>query len=190
MKTKKAVLAGGCFWGMQDMFRRLRGVVSTRVGYTGGDLPNPSYGSHHGHAEAIEVAVVSYRAILEHFFKIHDPTTYEQQGSDFGPSYRSAIFYTDEQQKEVALVTIAEIENSGLWPGPVVTEINPEERFWEGESEHQDYLQRCPNGYNGHFVRPDWRLPVARQLRQAVAEDAQKTDLPRVRTTRWGTDRL
>ena len=122
MTTEKAVLAGGCFWGMQDMFRRLRGVVSTQVGYTGGDLPNPSYGNHQGHAEAIEIvfdpAVVSYRAILARFFQVHDPTTYQQQGSDFGPSYRSAIFYTDEQQKETALATIAEIEASGLWPGP------------------------------------------------------------------------
>ena len=130
MTTEKAVLAGGCFWGMQDIFRRLRGVASTRVGYSGGDIANPSYGDHQGHAEAIEIvfdpAVVSYRAVLEHFFQVHDPTTYEQQGSDFGSSYRSAIFYTDEQQKEMALATIAEMEASGLWPGPVVTEINPE----------------------------------------------------------------
>jgi peptide-methionine (S)-S-oxide reductase len=170
MTTKKAVLAGGCFWGMQDMFRRLRGVVSTRVGYTGGDLPNPSYGNHQGHAEAIEIvfdpAVVSYPAILERFFQVHDPTTYEQQGSDFGPSYRSAIFYTDEQQKETALTTIAEIEASGLWPGPVVTEINPEEPFWQAEPEHQNYLQRHPRGYSCHFVRPnsgDPRQPRGRK---------------------------
>jgi peptide-methionine (S)-S-oxide reductase len=165
MTTEKAVLAGGCFWGMQDMFRRLRGVASTRVGYTGGDIANPSYGNHQGHAEAIEIvfdpAVVSYRAVLEHFFQVHDPTTYEQQGSDFGSSYRSAIFCTDEQQKEMALATIAEIEASGLWPGPVVTEINPEEQFWQAEPEHQDYLQRRPSGYSCHFIRPNWRLPSA-----------------------------
>ena len=165
MTTERAVLAGGCFWGMQDMFRRLRGVVSTRVGYTGGDIATPSYGNHEGHAEALEIvfdpAVVSYRTVLEHFFQVHDPTTYEQQGSDFGPSYRSAIFYTDEQQKETALATIAEIEATGLWPGPVVTEINPEERFWQAEPEHQDYLQRHPGGYSCHFVRPNWRLPSA-----------------------------
>jgi peptide-methionine (S)-S-oxide reductase len=171
MTTERAVLAGGCFWGMQDMFRQLRGVISTRVGYTGGDLPNPSYGNHQGHAEAIEIvfdpAVVSYRAVLEHFFQVHDPTTYEQQGSDFGPSYRSAIFYTDEQQKETALATIAEIEASGLWPGPVVTEINPEEPFWQAEPEHQDYLQRHPGGYNCHFVRPSWRLPSAHAFQKS-----------------------
>jgi peptide-methionine (S)-S-oxide reductase len=163
MATEKAILAGGCFWGMQEMFRSVRGVGSTRVGYTGGDLPNPTYGNHHGHAEAIEITfdplIVSYRAILECFFQIHDPTTYEQQGSDFGQSYRSAIFYTSAQQKETALETIAEIEASALWPGQVVTEINPEDQFWEAEPEHQDYLQRHPQGYNCHFVRPNWRLP-------------------------------
>jgi peptide-methionine (S)-S-oxide reductase len=178
MTTKKAVLAGGCFWGMQDMFRRLRGVVSTRVGYTGGDLPNPSYGNHQGHAEAIEIvfdpAVVSYPAILERFFQVHDPTTYEQQGSDFGPSYRSAIFYTDEQQKETALTTIAEIEASGLWPGPVVTEINPEEPFWQAEPEHQNYLQRHPRGYSCHFVRPNWRLPSAHTFRRPATAEGPK----------------
>lgn len=170
MTTERAVLAGGCFWGMQDMFRRLRGVVSTRVGYTGGDLPNPTYGNHHGHAEAVEVvfdpAVVSYRAILEHFFQIHDPTTYEQQGSDLGPSYRSAIFYTNEDQKETALGTIAEVETSGFWPGPVLTEINPEEWFWQAEPEHQNYLQRHPGGYSCHFIRPNWRLPPARSFQK------------------------
>jgi peptide-methionine (S)-S-oxide reductase len=162
-ETQRAVLAGGCFWGLQDLFRRLRGVVSTRVGYTGGDAVNPSYGDHGDHAEAIEIvydpSVIRYRSILEHFFQVHDPTTYEQQGSDFGPSYRSAIFYTDQQQKETALETIAEIEESGLWPGPVVTEINPDERFLPAEAEHQDYLQRHPGGYSCHFVRPNWRLP-------------------------------
>jgi peptide-methionine (S)-S-oxide reductase len=178
MTTERAVLAGGCFWGMQDMFRQLRGVVSTRVGYTGGDIPNPRYDSHQGHAEAIEIvfdpAVVSYRAVLEHFFQVHDPTTYEQQGSDFGPSYRSAIFYTDEQQKETALATIAEIEASGLWPGPVVTEINPEEPFWRAEPEHQDYLQRHPGGYSCHFVRPYWRLPPVQAFRRPPAAERPK----------------
>jgi peptide-methionine (S)-S-oxide reductase len=176
MTTEKAVLAGGCFWGMQDMFRRLRGVASTRVGYTGGDIANPSYGNNQRHAEAIEIvfdpAVVSYRAVLEHFFQVHDPTTYEQQGSDFGSSYRSAIFYTDDQQKETALATIAEIEASGLWPGPVVTEINPEEPFWQAEPEHQDYLQRRPSGYSCHFIRPNWRLPSA--LRSRIRGPAEE----------------
>jgi peptide-methionine (S)-S-oxide reductase len=174
MTTEKAVLAGGCFWGMQDMFRRLRGVVSTRVGYTGGDLPNPSYFNHQGHAEAIEIVfdptVVTYRAILECFFQLHDPTTYEQQGSDFGPSYRSAIFYTDEQQKDTALATIDEIEASGLWPGPLVTEINPEELFWQAEPEHQDYLQRHPGGYSCHFFRPSWRLRSAQAFQMSRAD--------------------
>ena len=182
MATEKAVLAGGCFWGMQDMFRRLRGVVSTRVGYTGGGSANPSYGNHQGHAEAIEIlfdpAVVTYRAVLEHFFQVHDPTTYEQQGSDFGPSYRSAIFYTDEQQKETALATIAEIEASGLWPGPLVTEINPEERFWQAEPEHQDYLQRHPDGYSCHFIRPSWRLPSAHSFQKSRTAEGPETDPP------------
>jgi peptide-methionine (S)-S-oxide reductase len=180
MTTERAVLAGGCFWGMQDMFRHLRGVLSTRVGYTGGDIPNPSYSSHQGHAEAIEIvfdpAMVSYRAVLEHFFQVHDPTTYEQQGSDFGSSYRSAIFYTDEQQKETALATIAEIEASGLWPGPVVTEINPEEPFWEAEPEHQDYLRRHPGGYSCHFIRPNWRLPPAQARQQPRTARGRRTD--------------
>jgi peptide-methionine (S)-S-oxide reductase len=161
-KTQRAILAGGCFWGMQDLFCGLKGIVSTRVGYIGGDVLNPTYGNHDGHAEAIEVVyhpdVVSYRSILEHFFQIHDPTTYEQQGSDYGSSYRSAIFYTDEIQKETALQTIAEIEASRLWPGPIVTEINPEETFWQAEPEHQNYLQCHPGGYSCHYVRPNWRL--------------------------------
>jgi len=155
-------LAGGCFWGMEDLLRRARGVISTRVGYTGGEMPDPTYARHYGHAEAVEVtfdpSVLAYRSLLELFFQIHDPTTYEQQGSDVGPSYRSAIFYTTEVQKEVALTTIAEIEASGSWPGPVVSEINPEEPFWEAEPEHQEYLVRYPGGYSCHFVRPTWRL--------------------------------
>ncbi|MFZ8755631.1 peptide-methionine (S)-S-oxide reductase MsrA [Enterobacter kobei] len=160
--TERAILAGGCFWGMEDLLRRARGVISTRVGYTGGEMPDPTYARHYGHAEAVEVtfdpSVLAYRSLLELFFQIHDPTTYEQQGSDVGPSYRSAIFYTTEVQKEVALTTIAEIEASGSWPGPVVSEINPEEPFWEAEPEHQEYLVRYPGGYSCHFVRPTWRL--------------------------------
>ncbi|MGB3337869.1 MAG: peptide-methionine (S)-S-oxide reductase MsrA [Devosia sp.] len=160
--TERAILAGGCFWGIEDLLRRAKGVLSTRAGYVGGELQDPTYRNHHGHAEAVEVifdpAVLSYRSLLELFFQIHDPTTYEQQGSDFGPGYRSAIFYTGAEQKAVALTTIAEIEASGRWPGSVVTEINPEEPFWEAETEHQKYLMRHPRGYSCHFVRPDWRL--------------------------------
>lgn len=160
--TERAILAGGCFWGMEDLLRRAKGVVSTRVGYIGGEAPDPTYARHYGHAEAVEVtfdpSLLSYRSLLELFFQIHDPTTYEQQGSDIGPSYRSAIFYTSDSQKEVVLATIAEIEASGRWPGPVVSEINPEEHFWEAESEHQKYLVRNPAGYSCHFARPTWRL--------------------------------
>lgn len=163
VETERAILAGGCFWGLEDLIRRTKGVVSTRVGYTGGEMSNPTYGDHHGHAEAVEVIYdptrLSYRSLLELFFQIHDPTTYEQQGSDFGPSYRSAIFYTDEVQKEVALATVSDIEASGRWPGPIVSEINPEERFWEAEPEHQDYLLRHPRAYSCHYPRPNWRLP-------------------------------
>lgn len=160
--AERAILAGGCFWGMEDLLRRARGVLSTRVGYIGGETPDPTYARHFGHAEAVEVtfdpSVLSYRSLLELFFQIHDPTTYEQQGSDVGPSYRSAIFYTSDTQKEVALATIAEIEASGRWPGPVVSEINPEEPFWEAEPEHQKYLVRNPEGYSCHIARPTWRL--------------------------------
>jgi peptide-methionine (S)-S-oxide reductase len=160
--TERAILAGGCFWGVEDLLRRARGVLSTRVGYTGGEMPDPTYARHYGHAEAVEVtfdpSILSYRSLLELFFQIHDPTTYEQQGSDVGPSYRSAIFYTSDVQKEVALATIAEIEASGRWPGPVLSEINPEEIFWEAEPEHQKYLARDPLGYSCHFARPTWRL--------------------------------
>lgn len=162
MRRERAILAGGCFWGLEDLFRRARGVVGTRVGYIGGEMPDPTYARHHGHAEAVEIrfdpAVTSYRKILEYFFQIHDPTTYEQQGSDVGPSYRSAIFYTSQAQMDVALKTIAEIEASGRWPGPVVSEINPEEPFWEAEAEHQLYLARNPQGYSCHFERANWRL--------------------------------
>ncbi|MGH8148086.1 MAG: peptide-methionine (S)-S-oxide reductase MsrA [Rhodanobacteraceae bacterium] len=163
MTTERAVLAGGCFWGMQDLIRKLPGVVSTRVGYTGGDLPHATYRNHGSHAEAIEItfdpALTTYRRLLEFFFQIHDPTTLDRQGNDRGTSYRSAIFFTDEKQKAVALDTIADVEASGLWPGRVVTEVESVGDFWEAEPEHQDYLERLPNGYTCHFVRPDWVLP-------------------------------
>ncbi len=161
--TEKAILAGGCFWGMQDLIRKRPGVLSTRVGYTGGDLPNATYRNHDGHAEAIEItfdpATISYRDILEFFFQIHDPTTLNRQGNDIGTSYRSAIFYTGDEQKRVAEDTIADVEASGLWPGKVVTEVTPAGAFWEAEPEHQDYLERIPYGYTCHFPRPDWKLP-------------------------------
>ena len=163
MSNQRAVLAGGCFWGMQDLIRKRKGVVSTRVGYSGGDVPNATYRNHGTHAEAIEVTfdptVFSYRELLELFFQIHDPTTENRQGNDRGMSYRSAIYYEDEDQKSVALDTIADIEASGIWPGKVVTEIEPVSDFWEAEPEHQDYLERIPNGYTCHFPRPDWVLP-------------------------------
>ncbi|HEY1629811.1 MAG TPA: peptide-methionine (S)-S-oxide reductase MsrA [Rhizomicrobium sp.] len=164
MSTERAVLAGGCFWGMQDLIRRYAGVVSTRVGYTGGNVPNATYRNHEGHAEAIEIvfdpAKISYRKLLEFFFQIHDPTTRNRQGNDIGTSYRSAIFYTNDAQKRVAQDTIADVEVSGLWPGKVATEVVPAGDFWEAEPEHQDYLERIPNGYTCHFVRPNWTLPV------------------------------
>ncbi|SMC60267.1 peptide-methionine (S)-S-oxide reductase MsrA [Primorskyibacter flagellatus] len=161
--TERAVLAGGCFWGMQDLIRKLPGVVSTRVGYTGGDVPNATYRNHGTHAEGIEItfdpAKTSYRQLLEVFFQIHDPTTLNQQGNDRGLSYRSAIYYCSEDQRAEALRTIADVEASGLWPGRVVTEVEPVGDFWEAEPEHQDYLERIPNGYTCHFPRPDWVLP-------------------------------
>jgi peptide-methionine (S)-S-oxide reductase len=161
--TRKAILAGGCFWGMQDLIRKQPGVISTRVGYSGGDTPNATYRNHGTHAEAVEIvydpAVTDYRTVLEFFFQIHDPTTKDRQGNDRGTSYRSAIFYTDDEQKRIALDTIADVEASGLWPGKVVTEVSPAGDFWEAEPEHQDYLQRYPNGYTCHYVRPDWKLP-------------------------------
>jgi peptide-methionine (S)-S-oxide reductase len=163
MTTERAVLAGGCFWGMQDLIRRYPGVISTRVGYTGGEVPNATYRNHRNHAEAIEItfdpAKTSYRTLLEFFFQIHDPTTLNRQGNDLGDSYRSAIFYTSEEQRAVALDTIDDVEASGLWPGKVVTEVVPARDFWEAEPEHQDYLERIPNGYTCHFVRPNWKLP-------------------------------
>ena len=162
--TERAVLAGGCFWGMQHLLRRYPGVVSTRVGYTGGDVRNATYRNHGTHAEALEIifdpATISYRKILEFFFQIHDPTTRNRQGNDVGASYRSAIFYTSDEQKRIAEDTIADVDASGLWPGKVVTEVAPAGEFWEAEPEHQDYLERIPYGYNCHFVRQDWKLPV------------------------------
>ncbi len=161
--NERAVLAGGCFWGMQDLIRRMPGVVSTRVGYTGGDVDNATYRNHGNHAEGIEILydpeVTDYRTLLEFFFQIHDPTTPMRQGNDTGPSYRSAIYYTSEAQKQVALETMADVDASGLWPGKVVTELEPAGDFWEAEPEHQDYLERQPNGYTCHFVRPGWKLP-------------------------------
>ncbi|UWR22552.1 peptide-methionine (S)-S-oxide reductase MsrA [Sulfitobacter sp. S190] len=163
MSDERAVLAGGCFWGMQDLIRKMDGVTSTRVGYSGGDVPNATYRNHGTHAEAIEVIFdpdrMSYRDLLEFFFQIHDPTTLNRQGNDRGMSYRSAIYYTSEDQKAVALDTIADVEASGIWPGKVVTEVEPVSDFWEAEPEHQDYLERIPNGYTCHFPRPDWVLP-------------------------------
>ena len=161
--TERAVLAGGCFWGMQDLIRRYPGVISTRVGYTGGEVPNATYRNHGNHAEAIEIIFdptkISYRQLLEFFFQIHDPTTKNRQGNDMGPSYRSAIYYTSDEQKRVALDTIADVNASGLWPGKAVTEVAPAGPFWGAEPEHQDYLERYPNGYTCHFPRPDWVLP-------------------------------
>jgi peptide-methionine (S)-S-oxide reductase len=164
MSQERAVLAGGCFWGMQDLIRKLDGVVSTRVGYSGGDLANATYRHHGTHAEAIEIvfdpARISYRKLLEFFFQLHDPTTRNRQGNDMGASYRSAIFYTSDEQKRVAEDTIADVDASGLWPGRVVTEVAPAGPFWQAEPEHQDYLERIPGGYTCHFVRPGWKLPV------------------------------
>ena len=161
--TERAILAGGCFWGMQDLLRRFPGVISTRVGYSGGDVPNATYRNHGTHAEAIEITFepekTSFRDLLEFFFQIHDPTTKNRQGNDIGLSYRSAIFYTSDEQRRVAEDTIADVEASGLWPGKVVTELAPAGDFWEAEPEHQDYLERYPAGYSCHFVRPGWKLP-------------------------------
>lgn len=162
-------------WGLQDLIRNQPGVVSTRVGYSGGNIPNATYRNHGTHAEAVEIifdpTVTDYRTLLEFFFQIHDPTTKDRQGNDRGTSYRSAIFYFDEQQKRIALDTIADVEASGLWPGKVVTEVSPAGDFWEAEPEHQDYLQRYPNGYTCHFVRPGWRLP------RRTAESALRASL-------------
>ncbi|WP_415902678.1 peptide-methionine (S)-S-oxide reductase MsrA [Neptuniibacter sp. QD29_5] len=163
MSEQRAVLAGGCFWGMQDLIRKLPGVIATRVGYTGGDVLNATYRNHGTHAEGIEILfnseLISYRTLLEFFFQIHDPTTPNRQGNDRGTSYRSAIYFLDDAQKQTALDTIADVEASGLWPGKVVTEVEAASDFWVAESEHQDYLERYPGGYTCHFPRPDWVLP-------------------------------
>ena len=163
MAQERAVLAGGCFWGMQDLIRKLPGVASTRVGYTGGEVPNATYRNHGNHAEAIEIVfdneVTSYRKILEYFFQIHDPSTPNRQGNDRGASYRSAIYFTSEEQREEAQNTIADVNASGLWPGPAVTEVEPVGDFWQAEPEHQDYLERLPDGYTCHYPRKDWVLP-------------------------------
>jgi peptide-methionine (S)-S-oxide reductase len=161
--TERAVLAGGCFWGMQDLIRRKPGVISTRVGYSGGEVRNATYRNHGNHAEAIEIIfdprIIGFRDLLEFFFQIHDPTTPNRQGNDIGASYRSAIFYTSPEQQQVARDTIADVEASGLWPGKVVTEVSPVGDFWQAEPEHQDYLERYPDGYTCHFARPGWKLP-------------------------------
>jgi peptide-methionine (S)-S-oxide reductase len=171
MPLQRALLAGGCFWGMQDLLRRYPGVISTRVGYAGGDVSNATYRRHGTHAEAIEVVFdperLSYRRILEFFFQIHDPTTLNCQGNDVGTSYRSAIFYTTDEQKSIAQDTIADVNASGLWPGSVITEVVAAGPFWEAEPEHQDYLERYPHGYTCHFVRPEWKLPTREESRQA-----------------------
>ena len=161
--SETAILAGGCFWGMQDLIRKMPGVISTRVGYSGGDVPNATYRNHGSHAEAVEIvfdpAVLSYRQLLEFFFQIHDPTTLNRQGNDRGPSYRSGLYFTSEAQRLMALETIADVEASGLWPGKVSTEVKAAGPFWQAEPEHQDYLKRYPDGYTCHWVRPGWKLP-------------------------------
>ena len=173
MTEERALLAGGCFWGVQDLFRRYDGVLSTRVGYTGGKTPNATYRNHGAHAEAVEIifdpARISYRQILEFFFQIHDPSTRNRQGNDVGASYRSAIFYTTEEQRRIAEDTIADVDESGLWPGKVLTEVVPVGDFWEAEREHQDYLLRNPGGYTCHFVRPGWRLPLRKSKGRKLA---------------------
>jgi peptide-methionine (S)-S-oxide reductase len=169
MATERAVLAGGCFWGVQDLLRKMPGVISTRVGYSGGDVANATYRNHGTHAEAVEIvfdpAKISYRDLLEFFFQIHDPSTKNRQGNDVGLSYRSAIYYTTDEQKRIAEDTIADVDASGIWPGKVTTTVEPVGPFWEAEPEHQDYLQRIPDGYTCHWVRPNWKLP----RRQAAA---------------------
>ena len=162
MSTEKAILAGGCFWGVEELVRHYPGVISTVVGYTGGDVPNATYRNHGSHAEGIEIVFdsekLSYRKLLEYFFQIHDPTTRNRQGNDIGTSYRSAIFYLTDEQREVANALIAEMDASGVWPGKIVTEVVPATDFWNAEIEHQDYLQKNPGGYTCHFERPSWKL--------------------------------
>lgn len=175
MTTETAVLAGGCFWGVQDLLRKMSGVISTRVGYTGGDVPNATYRNHGTHAEAIEIVFdpskLDYRELLEFFFQIHDPTTPNRQGNDRGTSYRSAIYYTSLEQKGIAEDTIADVDASGLWPGKVVTQVEAAGDFWEAEPEHQDYLQRYPTGYTCHFVRPGWKVPKRRRAEAQLAKN-------------------
>jgi peptide-methionine (S)-S-oxide reductase len=177
MTEERAVLAGGCFWGMQDLIRRYDGVISTRVGYSGGDVPNATYRNHGTHAEALEIVFdptkISYRRLLELFFQIHDPTTRNRHGNDVGTSYRSAIFYTSDEQKRIAEDTIADVEASGLWPGEVVTEVSPAGPFWEAEPEHQAYLEKNPNGYTCHFIRPDWKLPARKDADRVGSSAAE-----------------
>ena len=172
MSTERAVLAGGCFWGVQDLVRKLPGVVSSKVGYSGGDVANATYRNHGTHAEAVEIVFdpqkISFRDLLEFFFQIHDPTTVNRQGNDIGASYRSAIYYTSDEQRRVAEDTIADVEASGLWPGKVVTKIEPVGPFWDAEAEHQDYLDHYPDGYTCHFIRPGWKLQL-RNKTQAVS---------------------
>ena len=162
-RRERAILASGCFWGAQELLRRKPGVISTRTGYSGGDTPNATYRNHGDHAESVEIIfdpeVISFRELLEFFFQIHDPTTRDRQGNDVGRSYRSAVFYTNDEQKQVALDTIQDVDASGLWPGKVVTEVKPAGDFWVAEEEHQDYLEKYPAGYTCHFVRPGWKLP-------------------------------
>src|ERR1700743_2252429 len=169
--TERASRAGGCFWGMQDLLRNYPGVISTRVGYTGGRVQNATYRNPEGHAEAIEIVFnpneLSYRKLLEFFFQIHDPTTLNRQGNDRGASYRSAIFYTNDEQKRTAEETIADVDASGIWPGKAVTEVVPAGPFWEAEPEHQDYLEKYPEGYTCHFVRPGWEVPVRANMSPA-----------------------
>lgn len=166
--TETAILAGGCFWGAQQLLRKRPGVISSRVGYSGGEVANPTYRHHNGHAESVEIVFdpdqIAYRDVLEFFFQIHDPSTKNRQGNDVGNSYRSAIFYRNDEQKRVAEDTIADVDASGLWPGKVVTEVTPAGDFWEAEEEHQDYLEKLPNGYTCHYVRPGWKLPKREQL--------------------------
>ena len=173
MTQERALLAGGCFWGAQELLRRRDGVISARVGYSGGNTPNATYRNHGWHAETVEIifdpARISFRQLLEFFFQIHDPTTRDRQGNDVGASYRSAIFYTSDEQRRVAEDTIADVDASGLWPGKVVTEVKPAGEFWEAEPEHQDYLLRNPDGYSCHFVRPGWVLPVRKKSAAAGA---------------------
>ena len=173
MTQERALLAGGCFWGAQELLRRRDGVITTRVGYSGGGTPNATYRNHGWHAETVEIifdpARISFRQLLEFFFQIHDPTTRDRQGNDVGASYRSAIFYTSDEQRRIAEDTIADVDASGLWPGKVVTEVKPAGEFWEAEPEHQDYLLRNPDGYSCHFVRPGWVLPVRKKLAASEA---------------------